>query len=277
MADWRLNMTDAITLYNDIWGQDYDDFEALSNTSSNPRGATMLYDLLATMGIGAQHTVLDIGCRNASYAIEIVRRFGCQAIAADPVPLHIKLAHAHVVEAGLASQIRVVQSGIEALPLDDRSVDYVWCRDVLNHVDLAAGLAECTRVLRPGGQMLIYQTFATDLIEPQEAAQIYRGLAIVSDNMAEAFFIATAEAVGLNVVTRDVIGSEWRERWAEEGQSNLLNDLLWIARMRRREAELVARFGRAHYEAQYAGCLWGIYQMLGKLQPTIYVACKGRT
>jgi SAM-dependent methyltransferase len=264
-------MTNAIALYNDIWGEDYAHFEAISNTSLNPRGADMLYDLFATMGIGSGHTVLDIGCRNASYAIEIVRRFGCQAIAVDPVPLHMKLAQERVAEAGLGNQIRIVQSGIEMMPLDDATIDYVWCRDVLNHVDLAPGLAECARVLCRGGQMLVYQTFATELIEPHEAAQIYRGLAIVADNMSESFFAATAESVGLTIATRDVIGSEWRERWAEEGRNDLANDLLWVARMRRREAELVARFGRDHYQAQYAGCLWGIYQMLGKLQPTVYV------
>ncbi|MDZ4721349.1 MAG: class I SAM-dependent methyltransferase [Roseiflexaceae bacterium] len=264
-------MTNAIRLYNDIWGKDYATFEATSNISLNPRSTDMLYDVFATLGVSSGHTVLDIGCRDAKYAIEIVRRFGCQAIAADPVPLHMKLAHERVAEAGLGNQIRIVQSGIESLPLDDSSIDYVWCRDVLNHVDLAPGLAECARVLRSGGQMLAYQTFATELIEPHEAAQIYTGLAIVADNMSEAFFRATAESVGLTIATRDVIGSEWRERWAEEGRNDLANDLLWIARMRRREAELVARYGQAHYHAQYAGCLWGIYQMLGKLQPTVYV------
>ena len=45
--------------------------------------------------------------------------------------------------------------------------------------------------------------------------------------------------------------------------------------MRRSETTLVAHYGREHYEATYASCLWGIYQMLGKLQPTIYLLAKG--
>ena len=41
--------------------------------------------------------------------------------------------------------------------------------------------------------------------------------------------------------------------------------------LRRREAQLVEQFGRAFYEASYGSHLWGIYQMLGKLRPTVYV------
>ena len=45
--------------------------------------------------------------------------------------------------------------------------------------------------------------------------------------------------------------------------------------MRRSEPTLVAQYGHEQYEATYASCLWGIYQMLGKLQPTIYLLAKG--
>lgn len=267
-------MTDAITLYNDLWGQENAEFEALCNASLKPRATNMLYDLLETLGICAQHTLLDIGCRDASYSVEIVRRFGCQAIAADPVPLHMQLAEAHVTAANLEDRIQVLQNGIESMAIADASIDYVWCRDMLVHVDLPAGLAECARVLRPNGQMLIYQTFATEEMEPREASRIYAALAIRAENMAESFFTATAESVGLAIATRDVIGSEWRERWEEERRSSLANDLLQVARMRRRRAELVERFGEARYEASYCGRLWGLYQMLGKLQPTVYVVQK---
>jgi SAM-dependent methyltransferase len=170
--------------------------------------------------------------------------------------------------------VRAELAGIEALPAADVSLDMIWCRDVLNHVDLQRGLAECVRVLKPSGHMLVYQTFATPALEDREAARIYAGMAIVPQNMGEDFFQTTAQAAGLSIITRDVVSSEWRERWAEEGSAALLEDLLGVARMRRSETALVARYGRAHYEATYASCLWGIYQMLGKLQPTIYLLAK---
>ena len=265
---------DAVTLYNDIWSST-SALEARCKQSLNPRGADMLYELFARFRPTAQSEVIDIGCRDASYAIELANRFGCRVLGIDPAPIHIERARKKIAEAGRADRVRAELAGIEALPAADASLDMIWCRDVLNHVDLQRGLAECVRVLKSGGQMLVYQTFATSALEDREAARIYAAMAIVPQNMAEAFFQASAEAAGLSITTRDVVSSEWRERWAEEGSTALLEDLLGVARMRRSEPTLVAQYGHEQYEATYGSCLWGIYQMLGKLQPTIYLLAKG--
>jgi SAM-dependent methyltransferase len=264
----------AVTLYNDIWSS-ASELEARCKQSLNPRGADMLYDLFASFGPAPAVEVLDIGCRDAKYAIELARRFGCRLLGIDPAPIHIERAQSAIAAAGLSGRVRAELAGIESIPAANRSFDMIWCRDVLNHVDLARGLAECARVLKPGGRMLVYQTFATAAIEEREAARIYAAMAIVPQNMAEDFFQASARAAGLAITARDVVSSEWRERWAEEGSTALLDDLLAVARMRRSEAALVEQYGREHYEATYAGCLWGIYQMLGKLQPTVYLLAKG--
>jgi hypothetical protein len=155
--------------------------------------------------------------------------------------------------------------------LADGAVAHVWCRDVLNHVDLVHGLAECRRVLVPGGGMLVYQTFGTELIEPKEAARLYRSMAIVPTNMDDAYFEATARANGFAIELKDAIDSEWRERRAEEGNQEAIEDLLAVARIRRNRGALVARFGEDAIEAALGGSLWGIYQFLGKLRPTVYL------
>lgn len=60
-----------------------------------------------------------------------------------------------------------------------------------------------------------------------------------------------------------MVASEWRERWAEEGSTALLDDLLGVARLWRSETELVAQYGRVRYEATYANCLWEPIRCLG--------------
>ena len=262
-------------LYGDIWGDDDAAFEARIGQSLDPRGPDVLYDLFATLGPRPVETVLDAGSRDARYAVGLARRFGCRVVAVDPVPRHFDLATAHVAAEGMGKQVAVALAGIESLPVEDGAIDYVWCRDVLNHVDLPRGLAECARALRPSGGMLVYQTFATEAMEPNEARRLYASMAIVPDNMAPAFFASTSRAAGFEVVTKDVIDSEWRERWTEEGSRELLDDPLRLARLRRLRAELIERFGTARYEASYGGSLWGIYQMLGKLRPTVYLLRKG--
>jgi hypothetical protein len=67
------------------------------------------------------------------------------------------------------------------------------------------------------------------------------------------------------------LAGEWRERMIEDGSWNSAEALLGLSRLRRRESELVDEFGAANVEAYRGGALWGIYQLLGKLSPTIYV------
>jgi ubiquinone/menaquinone biosynthesis C-methylase UbiE len=258
-------------LYGELWADEDPAFAAELDRSLNPRDPDVLYELFARFQPGPDQLVLDVGARDATFAVELVRRFGCRAVAVDPIPRHAALARATIAEAGLSDRIAVEQAGIEALPLADAAVDHVWCRDMLNHVDLPRGLAECRRVLRPDGGMLVYQTFATELLEPREAERLFRAMAIVPANMDDAFFEATARAAGLSIELKDAIDSEWRERWVEEGSRKELDALLKLARMRRNRDALVARFGEARYEAAFGGALWGIYQLLGKLRPTVYL------
>jgi SAM-dependent methyltransferase len=257
-------------LYGDFWAEDESGLEAELERSLDPRPVECLYDAFGDLGVGEADLVLDIGSRDAKHSVELVRRFGCRVIAADPIPEHLERARERVADEGVDDRVTVLDAVIESLPVDDGSIDYVWCRDMLNHVDLPRALAETARVLKPGGRMLVYQTFATERCEPDEAARIYRALAMRPENMSRSYFEHNAHDAGLQVTRVDEIDSEWREHWIENGKRDVLDDLLRIARLRRREAELVSRYGRDRYEAALWGSAWGTYQLLGKLCPTVY-------
>jgi SAM-dependent methyltransferase len=263
----------SITIH-DIYGDaglSETEIEALLNRSLNPRSSTMLYEKLGPLGLASHHRLLDVGCRDARHTCELVRRYGCQALGVDPVQQSIQRAQRVIAEAGLTDRVRAVEGRIEQLPADDAAFDYIWCRDMLNHVpDLAAGLAECVRVLKPGGAMLVYQTFATELLEPGEAARIYQTLSIVAANMSPAYFEQTAMGVGLTIEALDIIGSEWREWWEENGPQTTSRQLLTIARLRRDRERLQREMGEVNYAVELADCHWGVYQLLGKLQPRVY-------
>ena len=268
-------MTESIhELYGEIWGRLDDDVAKQLSSSLKPRSPDMLYDYLNEFEITLEQTILDIGCRHAKQAIEIVRRHGCLVEAVDPIVPHTEQAKANVATAGLTERITVTTAEIEKLPFADAVIDHIWCRDMLNHVELEQGLAECMRVLKAGGQMLVYQTFATFLMEPQEASRIYEAMSIVEQNMSSHYFESTVEATGLRIVKKVSIGSEWRENKVENGDQSLLKDLLHMARLQRGQSEFVAKYGQACYETTYADCAWGVYQMLGKLNPSIYVLQK---
>jgi SAM-dependent methyltransferase len=93
--------------------------------------------------------VLDLGCGAGRF----VRALG--EAGADPVG--VELAEAALQRArrnAPGADLRLVAPD-GSLPLEHRSVDLVWCSEVLEHVgDVAGLLVEVRRVLRPGGRLL---------------------------------------------------------------------------------------------------------------------------
>jgi ubiquinone/menaquinone biosynthesis C-methylase UbiE len=249
----------------ELWADEAGLNEALAR-SLDPRGTDWLYDAFAALQPGAGELVADLGARDAKHSIELVRRLGVRAIALDPLPLHCADARAAIADAGLTDSVEVVEASIESMPLDDASVDWIWCRDVLVHVDADRGLAECARILRPGGSMLAYVTLATEKLEPLERAELVDAIAI--ETFDADVLERAAEAAGLEQRSVDRLGSEWRESMLELGTWDAGEDLLHLARLRR------GGFDGAGAEAAWGGLVWGIYQLLGKTCPTVYVWSK---
>lgn len=249
--------------------------DAILNQSLHPRPATMLYDKMEALGLKRNHRLLDAGCRDARHTCALVQRFNCTALGIDPVADHLNRAAKTVAEQNLDGSVKLSKGKIEAIPTRSTDFDYIWCRDVLNHVpDLRKALIECARVLRPRGKMLVYQTFATDLLEPTEAVRLYPPLAIIAANMSPSYFEEVAKRVGFEIFEKDPISSEWREAWEEDGTATTSQQLLHLARLRRRRNQYIAQLGRTLYEVELANCYWGVYQMLGKLCPIAYTLVK---
>jgi SAM-dependent methyltransferase len=252
----------------DLWAGDSELRTALQQTLE-PRGTDWLFELFADLGPREGEALVDVGCRDARHAIRLVEEHGLRAMAVDPVPLHVELARRAVADAGV--DVEVLEGAIEALPLADGSADWVWCRDVLVHVDVRRGLAECARVLRPRGRLVAYVTLATELLEPRERAMLVSATALVDESLDAAHVESCAAAAGLEQVAVHGLAGEWRERMIEDGSWDPSETLLGLSRLRRRERELSERFGGRALAAYAGGQLWGIYQLIGKLCPTVYV------
>jgi SAM-dependent methyltransferase len=261
-------MTTVQELY-ELWAAEESELQDELARSLEPRGRDWLFDVFASLQPREGQVLLDVGARDARHAIRLVQEHGLRAVAVDPVSLHVELAREAVAAAGV--DIEVVEAAIEALPLDDESVDWIWCRDVLGHVDARRGLGECARVLRPGGRMIAYVTLATERLEPREAAELVDATALSPKGLDANEVEEAADAAGLSLVSVERLGSEWRERMIEDGEWDAGADALELARLRRREAELAERYGAASVAAATGGRLWGLYQLLGKLCPTVYV------
>ncbi len=236
-----------------------------------PRSADVLLAKFCSLGVTPSDLVIDLGCGHGQYSQQIASAIGCKVVALDQSLARVVETRTATGNAAVA-RVHVARAIAEALPLGHQSVGFVWCRDMLNHVDLPRTLRECAAVLTPGGYMLVYQTFATKLLEPLEAERMYAAFAIVARNMDPDYFEACALDAGFTIIERDVIGSEWRESWEVEGGSrNTSENLIRAARLLRGSEAVKKRLGEKTYAFAMADQLWGVYQMIGKLCPTVYV------
>jgi SAM-dependent methyltransferase len=270
VTDGRLTPPVSVQELYELWAEDSELHQTLSR-SLEPRGTDWLFELFATLEPRAGELLVDVGCRDAKHAIRLVQEHGLHAVALDPLAIHVELAKEAVAEAGLDGEIQVVEARIEELPLEDGTADWIWCRDVLVHVDVRRGLRECARVLRPGGRMLAYVTLATELLELRERDELVASAAVAAESFSPTAIETAAADAGLSVVSVERLAGEWRERMLEDGSWDVRESLLGVSRLRRREQELVEAYGEAAVAAYRGGQLWGIYQLLGKLCPTIYV------
>jgi SAM-dependent methyltransferase len=256
-----------------VYGPETWDVYDLLDRGLDPRGPEAML-ALATEQLTPASVVLDVGCRDASHLIQLVQATGASGFGLDPLGRFVERARAAVAQTGLDTRIQIVQGVMQDLPWPDASFDLVWCRDVLEIVEaLEPAIAEAARVLRPAGRLIVFTVFATDRLEPKEAALLAQSLALVPANLAEETVETAFSRAGLEVAARDVIGTEWREH-AEERTQPVSRDLVRLARLRRQRERIVEAAGEDIYRHIESNLHWLVYQFLGKLLPTIYVLRK---
>jgi SAM-dependent methyltransferase len=247
------------------------EFAAYLDESLDPRGPDSLFDIVAELGVAEGSSALDLGCGEGEQSLELARRFGFRVTGVDPVARHIELAEAALGAEPEKLDVAFRQGFAEAIPVEDGSVDLMWCREVLVLIEsLETFFSECRRVLRPAGLMLLYQMFTGPQLTPAEANDLWEsqvGFAASADaaNVEAAFTFA-----GFTVEQRIDFGSEWGE-YAEEKSGTGTRRLLHAARLLRDPERYITRFGRTNYDIMLGDCLWHVYRMIGKLEGRAYV------
>lgn len=248
---------------------DWEAAVAAVDRSLDPRPGASIIDMLGALGPGQGDVVLDIGGRDAQHGLEMASRFGCRVISVDPAEDNIADGKIAISEHECGNLVEAVMGVIEKIPADDGAFNFVFSRDMFAHVaDADVALAECFRVLAPGGLMLFHQVFATDLLEPIEAAQLFGHTAAVPERFSVDGFEEGAVTAGFRIENVDVVGSEWYEASQETGKAP--NYLLQISRLRRNQEALIEEIGEVAYRVVYGNALWTINQMLGKLESRVY-------
>ena len=129
------------SFYEDVWADLPDD----PDPWAWERRRAMLID-----AVSEGERVLDLGC-GAGRFVAALRDAGADPVGVELAEGALERARRNVPGADLRA---LAADG--AIPLEDSSVDLVWCSEVIEHVPDTAGLlSEVRRVLRTGGRVLI--------------------------------------------------------------------------------------------------------------------------
>lgn len=265
------NAPETDALYRHLWDAHTGEGFAILDESQDPRGPEHLFEWVESLCLPSESLALDIGCGSGNFTIELARRFGFPTVGIDPSSYQIKQAEALQKTKTPGLPIQFQQGEMGKLPFADACFDLLWCRDALNHItDMRQGLKECARVLRPGGWFVLSTITATDRMELTEAARLFAPLNIVTANLNPLTVETAIEDAGFFEVHVEPIGSEMMEYYEERDQ-RMSRELIRLARMLRQPERFQVTLGENIYNISLALYHWGIYQMLGKLTPTVYL------
>jgi SAM-dependent methyltransferase len=153
-------------------------------------------------------TVLDLGSGAGVDAILAARAVGPagRVLGVDMTPEMLIRARANAAAAGLAN-VEFREGRLEALPVDDDSVDAVTSNCVINLVpDKAAVFREIHRVLRPGGRLVVADIILDGELPPAIATDLLAWVGCIAGAIERSRYVALLEDAGLGriAVLRDV-------------------------------------------------------------------------
>lgn len=157
-------------------------------------------------------TILDIGCGGGIDSLLAASRSGPdgRVIALDFLPEMLERTATGAREAGL-DNVETLESEMEAIGLPDDSVDLIVSNGVINLSPRKARvMAECARVLRPGGRLCVSDlTVEQDELPPDILTEPAAWAGCVAGALAENDFVLKLEKAGFDdveVVHREPLG-----------------------------------------------------------------------
>ena len=108
---------------------------------------------LRSVGLVGRRRVLDLGCGFGQWSL-CMATMNDAVVAVDVEPDRVAVVDALATQGGFAN-IETHPGTGEAIPVDDGSVDAIFCFGVLQFLDTGVFLDEVVRVLAPGGVMYV--------------------------------------------------------------------------------------------------------------------------
>lgn len=145
----------ADQIYRTIWGDNVHLGVPCGESCPHPEAMEHTNEIMArAVNLQPQTRVLDLGCGYGSTARYLAANYGCPVTGTNISEKELELARERAGEAGLDHLLTFEYGDFHHLEYPDQSYDVVWSQESFLHgADKAQILAECRRVLVPGGTL----------------------------------------------------------------------------------------------------------------------------
>jgi ubiquinone/menaquinone biosynthesis C-methylase UbiE len=211
----------------DLYAWDQDHYGGLEAVEALARRAA----------IGPGSLVLDVCAGLGGPARFLARRFGARVVGVDLSPSRCAGGRRLTRLVGLADRVWMLRGHAQALPFRAAAFAAAVSQEGLLHVpDKQAALAECARVLRPGGRLAFTDWIATPRLSDGERRRLSDWMAATSLQTLDGYRRLLARA-GFAGIEAEDLSSAW---------TAILQERLRMYRGLREDT--VARLGQARYD-----------------------------
>lgn len=175
-------------LWEQVWGEHmhHGYYGPTGNEKKDRRQAQidLIEELLKWGGVKPGEQILDVGCGIGGSSLYLAKKFDARVMGITLSPVQASRATERAKEAGLGEQVQFQVADALEMPFADEGFDLVWSMESGEHMpDKQKFLAECHRVLKPGGTFLmatwchrpiVPATGSLTAEEQQHLAEIYR-------------------------------------------------------------------------------------------------------
>jgi tocopherol O-methyltransferase len=159
-------------------------------------------------------TIIDVGCGIGGSSLYLAQKFDANVTGITLSPVQANRATDRAKNAGLQEQVQFQVANALEMPFSDNQFDLVWSLESGEHMpDKTQFLAECYRVLRPGGKLILatWCHRSTDSVagaltkdEKRHLAEIYRVYCL-----PHVISLPDYEAIAVQCGFKDLRADDW--------------------------------------------------------------------
>lgn len=193
--------------------------------------------LAAAAGLNDTTRVLDLCCGLGGPARYMAQHYGCRVTGVDLTQSRIDGARTLTDMTRQSDRVTFLCANALDLPLDDRSFDVVLSQEAFCHIpDKPRLIAECARVLVPGGLLAFTDILATRKTTDAVRERLEREMTFI-DLQTDDQYAAELERCNCPPVRMDDLGTAWRDILIQR-----------LAMYRSLKDQTVERFGQEHFD-----------------------------